>query len=64
MKRRGMGSPDIADALATTFAAEMATLPVQPEWVGTGRLLSEYDPFAPEWINRTGDAGALRNAND
>jgi hypothetical protein len=29
MKRRGAASPDIADALACTFACDYATLPVR-----------------------------------
>jgi hypothetical protein len=47
MQRRGVASPDIADALALTFAR-----PVHPrsydDWMGTGNVVSEYDPFAPE----------------
>jgi len=49
MQRRGVASPDIADALALTFAR-----PVHPraygDWLGTGNVVSEYDPFAPEQI--------------
>jgi hypothetical protein len=43
-KRRGVASPDIADALAVTFAAEVATLPTS-EWAGRGDHLvrAEYD---------------------
>jgi hypothetical protein len=46
MKKRGLASPDIADALALTFAR-----PVFPraydDWMGTGEknVVSEYDPF-------------------
>ena len=44
MKRRGLASPDIADALALTFAR-----PVFPraydDWMSTGNVVSEYDPF-------------------
>ena len=48
MKRRGLASPDIADARALTFAR-----PVHPraydDWIGIGsNVVSEYDPFAPE----------------
>jgi len=48
MKRRGLASPDIADALALTYAR-----PVFPraydDWMSTGgNVVSEYDPFAPE----------------
>ena len=46
MKKRGLVSPDIADALALTFAR-----PVHPraydDWMGTGQsnVISEYDPI-------------------
>ena len=46
MKRRGLASPDIADALALTFAR-----PVFPraydDWMNTGQgnVVSDYDPF-------------------
>jgi hypothetical protein len=45
MKKRGLASPDIADALALTFAR-----PVFPrqydDWLGTvGNVVSEYDPL-------------------
>jgi hypothetical protein len=47
MKRRGLASPDIADALALTYAR-----PVHPrqydDWFGGSNVISEYDPFAPE----------------
>jgi hypothetical protein len=51
MKRRGVASPDIADALACTFACEYATLPVR-DWEGRGDHLvrSEYNPFSDEWM--------------
>src|SRR5262249_30985692 len=47
MKRRGLGSPDIADALALTFAR-----PVFPregiDWLGnSNNVISEYNPFTP-----------------
>jgi len=46
MKRRGVASPDIADALAVTFAIEHLTMPVSS---GGGRpdyqAVSEYNPF-------------------
>jgi hypothetical protein len=45
MKKRGLASPDIADALALTFAR-----PVFPrqfdDWMGAGQVLTEYDPIA------------------
>jgi hypothetical protein len=49
MKKRGLASPDLADALAMTFAAEMATLPVSQQWGrGDHLVVSEYDPFSDE----------------
>jgi hypothetical protein len=56
MKRRGVASPDIADALACTFACEHATLPVS-EWdMGRGDhlVVSEYNPFDEEHLKGTG----------
>jgi len=52
MKRRGVASPDIADALAVTFASEVATLPVQG-WEGPGDHLvkREYNPFNREAVD-------------
>ena len=48
MKKRGLASPDIADALALTFAR-----PVFPraydDWMNTGgNVISEYDPLTGE----------------
>jgi hypothetical protein len=44
MKRRGLASPDIADALALTFAR-----PVFPRMyddrLGSGKVVSDYDPI-------------------
>jgi hypothetical protein len=50
MKKRGLASPDIADALALTFAR-----PVFPraydDWMGAGgNVVSEYDPFSQQAI--------------
>ena len=58
MKRRGMASPDIADALATTFSCEYATLPVR-DWEDRGDrfVRTDWDTFSPEWM--TGD-GAMK----
>ena len=60
MKRRGVASPDIADALACTFACEYATLPAR-DWEGRGDHLvrTDWDPFAPEWM---GDGATKRPA--
>lgn len=41
MKKRGLSSPDIADALALTFAMPV----IAKEWTDAGHV-SEYDPFA------------------
>jgi hypothetical protein len=46
MKRRGVPSPDIADALACTFGAEIATLPVLSEWAQQGSVVHDYDPLS------------------
>jgi hypothetical protein len=50
MKRRGCPSPDLADALACTFAAELATLPEVAEWAQPRGAVSEYDPFSNDAI--------------
>jgi hypothetical protein len=46
MKRRGVPSPDLADALACTFGGEIATLPALSDWVQPQGAISEYDPFS------------------
>jgi hypothetical protein len=46
MRRRGMPSPDLADALACTFGAEIATLPALSDWAQPGGVTSEYEPFS------------------
>jgi hypothetical protein len=44
MKRRGLASPDIADALALTFARPV--FPKQFEtWANNGRVVSDYSPI-------------------
>jgi hypothetical protein len=48
MKRRGCPSPDLADALACTFGAEIATLPALADWAQPGLVVSDYDPFSKE----------------
>ena len=45
MKRRGVPSPDVADALACTFGAEIAMLPALADWVQPKGAISDYDPF-------------------
>ena len=46
MKRRGVPSPDLADALACTFGAEISTLPALADWAQPQGAISEYDPFS------------------
>jgi hypothetical protein len=46
MKRRGVPSPDLADALACTFGGEIATLPALADWVQPQGAISDYDPFS------------------
>jgi hypothetical protein len=41
MKKRGLASPDIADALALTFAMPV----ISKEWTDAGHI-SDYDPFS------------------
>ena len=50
MKRRGIGSPDVADALALTFAQDVMPLvmPSQPSGMSGGQDFHDYDPFAGE----------------
>jgi phage terminase large subunit len=45
MRRRGVPSPDIADALACTYGGEIATLPALADWAQP-QVISEYDPFS------------------
>jgi hypothetical protein len=45
MKRRGVPSPNLADALACTFGAEVATLPALAPWVQGRGAAHEYNPF-------------------
>jgi hypothetical protein len=49
MKKRGLESPDLADALALTFAMPVASRPIEGH-IGPERSLveSEYDPFSRE----------------
>ena len=43
-------SPDLADALACTFGAEIATLPQLSDWVQPGQIISDWNPFSNESI--------------
>jgi hypothetical protein len=47
MKKRGLQSPDLADALALTFARPVFPRAVD-DWLGTGNVVSEYNPLSPE----------------
>ena len=45
MKKRGLSSPDIGDALALTYA--LPVHPTRPGFAGTGNKNGgDYDPFA------------------
>jgi len=51
LKRRGLGSPDVADALALTFAQDVQPINMPgaiPSTMGTGgsQVLHDYDPHA------------------
>jgi hypothetical protein len=48
MRRRGVPSPDLGDALACTFGGEIATLPMSAPWAQPQQAISEYDPFSTE----------------
>ena len=48
MRRRGVPSPDLADALACTYAGQISTLPMLADWVQPQGAISEYDPFSAE----------------
>ena len=55
MKRRGLPSPDIADALACTFASPMLAMrqsPVRERPL----IVGEYDPFSKEIMDGTYNA--------
>ena len=62
MKRRGVASPDIADALACTFACEYATLPARAWDSGRGDHLvrTEWNPFSEERMRDDGRLQAPR----
>ena len=46
MRRRGLASPDIADALALTFARHVFPR-AYDDWTNSGQsnVISDYDPF-------------------
>jgi hypothetical protein len=45
MRRRGVPSPDLADALACTYGGEISTLPALAPWVQGRGAEHEYNPF-------------------
>jgi hypothetical protein len=48
MRRRGVPSTDLADALACTYAGQISTLPALADWVPGQGIVSEYDPFSAD----------------
>jgi hypothetical protein len=55
MKRRGLPSPDLADALACTFASPMLAMRQSPI-AEQSIVIGEYDPFCKEVMDGTGRA--------
>jgi hypothetical protein len=45
MRRRGVPSPDLADALACTYGGQISSLPALAPWVQGRGAVSEYNPF-------------------
>ena len=52
LRNRGLQSPDIADALALTFAKKVAHGHRSEFNTGVNVVLSEYDPFSEKYINQ------------
>jgi hypothetical protein len=52
MKRRGLASPDLADALALTFAYPVAAHDHSWQLTGKPRHQYQYDPFQQAWSGR------------
>jgi hypothetical protein len=51
LRRRGIESPDRADALSLTYAAQVSVLPALSEWAQPqGNVVSEYNPFSEQAI--------------
>jgi hypothetical protein len=50
MMRRGLDSPDLADALALTFAMPVAFPYRDAEWPKKADVISEYNPYSTESI--------------
>ena len=52
MKKRGLASPDLADALALTFAYPVAASDHRWQLTGKPRHQYQYDPFQQAWSGR------------
>jgi hypothetical protein len=52
MKKRGLASPDLADALALTFAYPVAASDHRWQLTGEPRHQYQYDPFQQAWTGR------------
>ena len=52
MKKRGLASPDLADALALTFAYPVAAQDQRSQLTGKPRHQFQYDPFLAAWSGR------------
>jgi hypothetical protein len=49
LRRRGIDSGDLVDALACTYAGQISTLPALSDWAGSGgNVVSEYNPYSSE----------------
>jgi hypothetical protein len=57
MRRRGVPSPDQADALACTFAGQISTLPALAPWVQGKGAVHEYNPFDQAHMQPPVEAG-------
>ena len=60
MKRRGLPSPDLADALACTFASPMLAMR-QSSVMERSIVIGEYDPFSKEVMDGTFAANSPRS---
>ena len=52
LKKRGLASPDLADALALTFAYPVAASDHRWQLTGKPRHQYQYDPFHQAWSGR------------
>ena len=52
MKKRGLASPDLADALALTFANPVGAQDHRLQLTGKPRHQYQYDPFQQAWTGR------------